>query len=61
VQQRVLGPAFTHAILAQAAHVASDAGLHASAYADAQTALQAIADPQDRAIVEETFALVPEP
>lgn len=53
--------AFTHAILAQAAFAAGDDKLHASAYAEAQTALQAIADPEDRSIVEDTFALIPAP
>ncbi|HJP33715.1 MAG TPA: hypothetical protein QGF95_24440 [Candidatus Latescibacteria bacterium] len=53
--------AFTHAILAQAAAVAGDGDLHASAYAEAETTMAAIADPEDRAIVEETFALVPAP
>jgi len=53
--------AFTHAILAQAAAVAGDASLHASTYAEARSAMDAIADPEDRAIVEATFVLIPEP
>lgn len=53
--------AFTHAILAHAAHAAGDDGLHASAWADAQAAIDAIADAEDRAIVEQTFSLIPAP
>lgn len=53
--------AFAHAILAQAAHAAGDADTHARAYGAARSALEAIGDPEDRKIVEETFALVPQP
>ena len=53
--------AFTHTILAQAAAVAGDDTLYTSAYAEAQAAMEAIADPEDRSIVEEAFALIPAP
>ena len=53
--------AFTHAMLAQAAAVAGETDLHGSADADALAAIEVIADADDRAIVEETFALVPAP
>jgi hypothetical protein len=53
--------AFAHAILAQAAHAAGDGDTHAQAYSAARIAVAAIADPEDRKIVEETFALVPQP
>lgn len=53
--------AFTHAILAQAAAVTGDTALHASAYAEARSVMDAIVDPEDRAIVDATFRLIPEP
>ncbi len=53
--------AFAHAILAQAAHAAGGAEKHAQAYSAARIAVEAIADPEDRKIVEETFSLVPQP
>ena len=51
--------AFTHAIHAHAAHAAGHADEHRSSYAEAVRALEAIADPEDRAIVQRTFDLVP--
>lgn len=53
--------AYTHTVHAYAAAVAGRADLHAASYAGAQAALAAIADPEDRAIVEATFARVPRP
>lgn len=53
--------AFLHAIHAHAAAAAGDAQAHASSYAAAQAALDNIADPEDRRIVEQTFAQVPRP
>jgi len=53
--------AFAHAILAQAACVAGDGDLHARAYSDAQQAIDAISDPEDRAVVLEMFDQVPSP
>ena len=53
--------AFAHAILAQAASVAGDGDLHARAYSDAQQAIDAISDPEDRAVVLEMFDQVPSP
>ncbi|WP_053076618.1 hypothetical protein [Caenimonas sp. SL110] len=51
--------AFTHAIYAHAAHVAGDEAAHRSAYQEAVKAIAAIADEEDRKIVNETFAQVP--
>jgi hypothetical protein len=53
--------AFVHAILALAAHAAGRGDLHAAAWARAQHAIEAIADPEDRAIVLKTWARVPAP
>jgi hypothetical protein len=53
--------AFSHAIFAHAAHVAGRAAEHRDAYAQAEAALAAIADDEDRAIVAATFAHVPPP
>jgi hypothetical protein len=53
--------AFTHAIHAHAAHVAGDSSMHRASYREAEVALAAIADPGDRAIVQETFDLIPRP
>ena len=53
--------AFTHAIYAHAACVAGDAQQHEAAYVKAQAALAAIADAEDRAIVQQTFDQVPPP
>ncbi|MES2631727.1 MAG: hypothetical protein V4669_02080 [Pseudomonadota bacterium] len=53
--------AFTHAIYAHAAHVAGDKAAHGAAYQDAVRAIAAIADEEDRQIVNETFAHVPAP
>jgi hypothetical protein len=53
--------AFMHAIYAHAAAVAGDEEGHRSAYAEAQRAIAAIADDQDRAIVLQTFNQVPAP
>ncbi|HTJ04243.1 MAG TPA: hypothetical protein VL624_02785 [Caldimonas sp.] len=53
--------AFAHAIYAHAAHVAGRASEHRDAYAEAEAALAAIADDEDRAIVAATFRLVPPP
>jgi hypothetical protein len=53
--------AFAHAILAHAAHAAGDHALHVRSYRDASASLAAIADPEDRAIVQQTFQQVPAP
>ena len=53
--------AFTHAIYANAAHAAGRAAEHRGAWRQAREALDAIADAEDRAIVEKTFAQVPRP
>ena len=53
--------AFTHTIHAHAACVAGDRHQHEAAYLKAQAALAAIADSEDRAIVQQTFDQVPPP
>jgi len=53
--------AFTHAVHAHAAQAAGDTSAHRASYERAQQALAAIADPEDRKLVEETFACVPAP
>jgi hypothetical protein len=53
--------AFAHAIFAHAAHAAGRTDQHAAAYRDAARSLDAIADPEDRAIVLQTFRQVPAP
>jgi len=53
--------ALAHAIYAHAAHVAGRAGEHRDAYAQAEAALAAIADDEDRAVVAATFANVAPP
>ncbi len=53
--------AFLHTIHAHAAAAAGDTDAHASSYANALEALAAIADPEDRQIVEQTFVQVPRP
>jgi hypothetical protein len=53
--------AFVHAIHAHAAAALGDDTAHASSYAAAVAALEAIADEDDKAIVMETFEQVPAP
>jgi hypothetical protein len=53
--------AFAHAVHAHAAHVAGEHDEHRDSYALAATAVKAIASPQDRDIVEQTFRRVPLP
>ena len=53
--------AFVHAIHAHAAAVSGHAQAHVQSYQAAQRALDAIADPQDRSIVDKTFRQVPAP
>lgn len=53
--------AFTHTIYANAAQVAGKAAEHRAAWQQAREALDAIADAEDRAIVEKTFAQVAKP
>ena len=53
--------AFVHTVLAHAAAADGDAALHASAYAAARAGLDAVADPEDKAIVLEPFEQVPKP
>lgn len=52
---------FTHAIYAHAAWVAGNAQEHRSGYLKEAAALDAIANPQDRALVAKTFGHVPAP
>jgi hypothetical protein len=53
--------AFTHAICAHAAHAAGEANEHRISYGLAVQALDAIADPDERAVVARTFEQVPPP
>jgi hypothetical protein len=53
--------AFVHTIHARAAWAAGDRQQHARSYAAATAALGAIADEEDRAIVQRTYAQVPIP
>tara|TARA_R110001606_G_scaffold252799_1_gene400545 strand:- start:728 stop:1210 length:483 start_codon:yes stop_codon:yes gene_type:complete len=53
--------AFVHTIHARACACAGNEEGHADSYAKAQSAIAAIADPQDRAIVVVTFEQVPKP
>lgn len=53
--------AFVHVIHAHAAAVAGDSQRHRESYAAAQTAIDAIADDEDRDIVLQTFNQVPAP
>jgi hypothetical protein len=53
--------AFAHAIFAHAAHAAGRGDLHAASHRDAVASLEAIADPEDRALVLATFRQVPAP
>ena len=53
--------AFAHVIFAHAAQAAGQSALHAAAYRAAVASLDAIADPEDRAIVLKTFQQVAAP
>lgn len=53
--------AFAESVLAHAAGVAGDKTLHRSAYGNALRAIDAIVDPEERRLVEETFRQVPAP
>ena len=53
--------AYVAAIEAHAASVAGDAERHRESYQRASGLFHAIADPDDKAVVEETFRLVPRP
>jgi hypothetical protein len=53
--------AFAHAIVAQAGLAAGDAALHGRHYREAVSLGDAIADPEDRAIFDATFATIPAP
>ena len=53
--------AFTHVIYAHAAHGAGASEAHMNAYSEAQAALDAITDPADREIVQQTFDHVQSP
>jgi nicotinamide mononucleotide (NMN) deamidase PncC len=53
--------AFTHAVHAHAARAAGEQGEHRASYALAADAINAIANPKDREIVEQTFRQVPAP
>ncbi len=53
--------AFTHAIHAHAACVAGDIAIHRDSHSKALLALGAIADDEDRRIVQQTFDQVPPP
>lgn len=53
--------AFTHAIHAHAAHLEGNTGRYTTAYRDAREAIEAISDPDDREIVQQTFNHIPSP
>jgi hypothetical protein len=53
--------AFVHTIHAHATAAASDASAHRASYQRAITAIAAIADEEDRAIVMQAFDQVPKP
>ena len=53
--------AFTHVIHAHAADVAGEIEVYENAYSEAQSALDAIADPADRKTVQQTFDHVRSP
>jgi len=53
--------AFTHAIYAHCAHAAGSMDTHRAAYREAEQAIAAVADEEDRRIVAETFVQVPAP
>ena len=53
--------ALAHGVYAHAAHAAGRSSEHHDAYAQAEAALAAIADDEDRAIVAATFAHIPAP
>jgi hypothetical protein len=53
--------AFTHAIHALAAHAAGRSDAHRASYRAAEAAIAAIADDEDRGIVQGAFAIVPKP
>jgi hypothetical protein len=53
--------ALAHAVFAHAAHAGGRSAEHHDAYAQAEAALAAIADDEDRAIVAETFYRIPAP
>jgi hypothetical protein len=53
--------AFVHTIHAHAAVTGGDEALHATSYTEAVKALEAIADEEDRKIVQDTFDQVPPP
>jgi hypothetical protein len=53
--------AFSHAVMAHAAAAAGDAAVHRESYGAARASGDSIADPQDRAIFEATFAHIPPP
>ena len=53
--------AFTHAITAHCAAKAGDRSLHRDSYVAARAAIAAVADAEEREIVEKTFVHVPAP
>jgi hypothetical protein len=53
--------AFSHAVYAHAACIAGQQAIYIDAYAQARAAFLAIANAEDKAIVEKTFRLVPAP
>ena len=53
--------ALTHIVHAHAAYAAQREEEHRRSHAEAVAAMQAIADPEDREIVEKTFAQLPPP
>jgi hypothetical protein len=53
--------ALTHAVYAHAAHAAGELAPYQAAYQKAATAIAAISDEEDRAIVLKTFKQVPVP
>ena len=53
--------ALTHAVHAHAAYAAKRPEEHRRAHASATAAIEALADPEDRQIIEKTFSQVPPP
>lgn len=53
--------ALAHTVLAHAAAANAEADIHAKAWGDARCAIDAIADPEDKTVVQTTFHQVPLP
>lgn len=53
--------AFAHAIMAHAAHAAGETDIYRESYRRAEATIEAIADAEDRSIVQQTFQQIPRP